>query len=157
MITIKEGDVDIGANPSAEGGDEGVEEDAKTVNNVVHSFRLTETAFDKKSYMTYIKGYMKSLKKKLEETNPERVPAFEKGAAALVKKILGNFKVCISIARILCIFFPSYLTIPSFRTTNSSLASRWIPRVWSVSWTTVKMVSPPTSPSSRMVSRNKSW
>lgn len=95
MITIKEGDVDIGANPSAEGGDEGVEENTQTVNNVVHSFRLTETAFDKKSYMTYIKGYMKTLKKKLEETNPERVPAFEKGAAALVKKILGNFKVYI--------------------------------------------------------------
>lgn len=97
MITIKEGDVDIGANPSAEGGDEGVEESAQTVNNVVYSFRLTETAFDKKSYMSYIKGYMKALKKKLEESNPERIPAFEKGAAALVKKILGNFKVYIHI------------------------------------------------------------
>lgn len=93
MITIKEGDVDIGANPSAEGGDEGVEEHVETVNNVVHSFRLNPTAFDKKSYMVYIKGYMKALKKKLEETNPERVGAFEKGAAALVKKILANFKV----------------------------------------------------------------
>lgn len=93
MITIKEGDVDIGANPSAEGGDEGVEEHSETVNNVVHSFRLNPTAFDKKSYMVYIKGYMKTLKKKLEETNPDRVAAFEKGAAALVKKILANFKV----------------------------------------------------------------
>ncbi|KAI7855024.1 translationally controlled tumor protein [Circinella umbellata] len=92
MITIKEGDVDIGANPSAEGGDEGVEEGAQTVNNVIHSFRLTETAFDKKSYMSYIKGYMKALKAKLQETNPERIPIFESKAAALVKKILGNFK-----------------------------------------------------------------
>ncbi|KAI9251891.1 translationally controlled tumor protein [Phascolomyces articulosus] len=92
MITIKEGDVDIGANPSAEGGDEGVDESAQTVNNVIHSFRLTETSFDKKSYMTYIKGYMKALKAKLQESNPERVPIFEKNAAALVKKILGNFK-----------------------------------------------------------------
>jgi hypothetical protein len=24
------------------------------VNNIVHSFRLTETSFDKKSYMTYL-------------------------------------------------------------------------------------------------------
>ena len=41
MITIKEGDVDIGANPSAEGGeDEALEDGAQTVNNVVYSFRL---------------------------------------------------------------------------------------------------------------------
>lgn len=26
------------------------------MNNIVHSFRLTETSFDKKSYMTYLKG-----------------------------------------------------------------------------------------------------
>ncbi|KAI8136981.1 translationally controlled tumor protein [Fennellomyces sp. T-0311] len=92
MITISEGEVDIGANPSAEGGDEGVESTSQTVNNVVHSFRLTETSFDKKSYMSYIKGYMKALKAKLQESNPERIPVFEAKAAALVKKILGNFK-----------------------------------------------------------------
>ncbi|KAI7876599.1 translationally-controlled tumor protein [Lichtheimia hyalospora FSU 10163] len=94
MITISgDVDVDIGANPSAEGGDEGgAEEGSKTVNNVVHSFRLSETAFDKKSYMTYIKGYMKALKAKLQESNPERVEAFEKEAPAFVKKILSNFK-----------------------------------------------------------------
>ncbi|KAG1128164.1 hypothetical protein G6F61_008069 [Rhizopus arrhizus] len=92
MITLEEGDIDIGANPSAEGGDEGVESSAQTVNNVVHSFRLVETQFDKKSYMTYIKGYMKALKKELQETKPERVEAFEKGAASLVKRILTNFK-----------------------------------------------------------------
>ncbi|KAG1047401.1 hypothetical protein G6F43_010150 [Rhizopus delemar] len=92
MITLEEGDIDIGANPSAEGGDEGVESTSQTVNNVVHSFRLVETQFDKKSYMTYIKGYMKALKKELQETKPERVEAFEKGAASLVKRILTNFK-----------------------------------------------------------------
>jgi hypothetical protein len=42
--------------------------------------------------MTYIKGYMKALKGKLNETNPERVPIFEKNATVLIKKILGNFK-----------------------------------------------------------------
>ncbi|EIE88917.1 hypothetical protein RO3G_13628 [Rhizopus delemar RA 99-880] len=92
MITLEEGNIDIGANPSAEGEDEGVESSAQTVNNVVHSFRLVETQFDKKSYMSYIKGYMKELKKKLQETKPERVEAFEKGAASLVKRILTNFK-----------------------------------------------------------------
>ncbi|KAG2193049.1 hypothetical protein INT46_011045 [Mucor plumbeus] len=93
MITISEGDVDIGANPSAEGGDEdGAESTSETVNNVVYSFRLNTTSFDKKSYMTYIKGYMKALKAKLAETAPERIPIFEKNATTLVKKILANFK-----------------------------------------------------------------
>lgn len=93
MITISEGDVDIGANPSAEGGDdEGADSTVETVNNVVYSFRLTPSSFDKKTYMSYIKGYMKALKAKLNETNPERVAIFEKNATTLVKKILGNFK-----------------------------------------------------------------
>ncbi|KAK4512415.1 uncharacterized protein ATC70_003115 [Mucor velutinosus] len=93
MITITEGDIDIGANPSAEGGDdEGADATVETVNNVVYSFRLTPSSFDKKTYMGYIKGYMKALKAKLNETNPERVAVFEKNATTLVKKILGNFK-----------------------------------------------------------------
>ncbi|KAL9555239.1 Translationally-controlled tumor protein [Mucor bainieri] len=93
MITISEGDIDIGANPSAEGGDdEGADSTVETVNNVVYSFRLTPSSFDKKTYMGYIKGYMKALKSKLNETNPERVAIFEKNATTLVKKILGNFK-----------------------------------------------------------------
>ncbi|KAI8580680.1 hypothetical protein K450DRAFT_236794 [Umbelopsis ramanniana AG] len=92
MITVTEGDVDIGANPSAEDGEEASESSSQTVNNVVYSFRLTETSFDKKSYMTYIKGYMKAIKGKLQESNPDRVPEFEKKAATLVKKIIANFK-----------------------------------------------------------------
>ncbi|KAG0171836.1 hypothetical protein DFQ28_008592 [Apophysomyces sp. BC1034] len=93
MITLSEGDVDIGANPSAEGGDEeGAESSSQTVNNVIHSFRLVETSFDKKSYMTYIKGYMKAVKAHLAKTNPDRVPVFEKQVSVFIKKILGNFK-----------------------------------------------------------------
>jgi hypothetical protein len=93
-ITVKEGaDVDIGANPSAEEGeDEALEDGMKTVNNVVYSFRLQETSFDKKSYMTYIKGYMKSVKAKLQESNPDRVGGFEKAATPFIKKVLENFK-----------------------------------------------------------------
>lgn len=92
-ITIKAGaDIDIGANPSAEGGDEELEEGMETVNNVVYSFRLQQTAFDKKSFLTYIKGYMKAVKAKLAETNPDQVEVFEKGATAYVKKVIGSFK-----------------------------------------------------------------
>ncbi|CAG8571103.1 4474_t:CDS:2 [Diversispora eburnea] len=70
-ITIKEGaDVDIGANPSAEEAQESLEEGTIQVNNVIHAFRLQETTFDKKSYMTYLKGYMKKLEAHLEK-NPD--------------------------------------------------------------------------------------
>lgn len=37
-------------------------------------------------------GYMKAVKAKLGETKPDRVEAFEKGAAAYAKKIVANFK-----------------------------------------------------------------
>ncbi|KIK68107.1 hypothetical protein GYMLUDRAFT_256893 [Collybiopsis luxurians FD-317 M1] len=93
MITIKPGaDVDIGANPSAEEAEETLEEGTVQINNVVHSFRLQSTTFDKKSFLTYLKGYMKAVKTHLGESNPERVEKFEKGAAAYAKKIVANFK-----------------------------------------------------------------
>jgi len=93
LITIKKGaDVDIGANPSAEEADEGMEEGSEQVNNVAYSFRLQSTSFDKKSFLTYLKGYMKTVKAKLQETNPDRVQAFEKGAGAFAKKVVANFK-----------------------------------------------------------------
>ena len=50
------------------------------------------TRTDFKSYLTYLKGYMKAVKTHLQETNPDRVAAFEKGAQELAKKIVGNFK-----------------------------------------------------------------
>ncbi|KAF8195845.1 Mss4-like protein [Mycena galopus ATCC 62051] len=92
MIAVKEGDVDIGANPSAEEQDEALEDGVTQVNNVVHSFRLQSTAFDKKSFLTYLKGYMKSVKGKLQDSGSERVEAFEKGASNYAKKIVANFK-----------------------------------------------------------------
>ena len=107
MITVKDGEVDIGGNPSAEEQEEALEDGASRVNNVTHSFRLQATTFDKKSYLTYLKvggiswsvpllmfmqGYMKAVKGHLLEKNPERVEAFEKGAAAFAKKIVVNFK-----------------------------------------------------------------
>lgn len=57
-ITIGSDNIDIGANPSAEGGDdEGADESSQTVLDVVHSFRLNETSFDKKSYLSHLKTY----------------------------------------------------------------------------------------------------
>ncbi|KAH6565095.1 hypothetical protein BASA61_009652 [Batrachochytrium salamandrivorans] len=93
LITIKPGaDIDIGANASAEEATEELEDGAVQVINVVYSFNLQSTSFDKKSYMTYIKGYMKAVKKHLEANSPERAAAFEKSVTPFVKKILENFK-----------------------------------------------------------------
>ncbi|TFY82707.1 hypothetical protein EWM64_g1307 [Hericium alpestre] len=92
MIVVKEGDVDIGANPSAEEQQEALEDGATQINNVVLSFRLQSTSFDKKSFLGYLKGYMKAVKTKLAETNPERVDAFEKSAQNFAKKLVANFK-----------------------------------------------------------------
>jgi len=94
MVQVKSGvDVDIGANPSAEEAEEGLDDsEVKTVNLIIDAFRLQETSFDKKSYMIYIKGYMKKLKEKLKETDPDRVTVFEGKAPVVVKKILENFK-----------------------------------------------------------------
>ena len=57
--------VSSGANPSAEEADDALEEGSSQVNNVVYSFRLQTTSFDKKSFLTYLKGYMKAVKSKL--------------------------------------------------------------------------------------------
>ncbi|CAL1700699.1 unnamed protein product [Somion occarium] len=93
MITVKAGaDIDIGANPSQEEQDEALEEGATQLNNVVYSFRLQSTQFDKKSYLTYLKSYMKAVEAKLKETKPERVDAFKAGAGAFAKKIVANYK-----------------------------------------------------------------
>lgn len=75
MITVKDGDVDIGgnppnplaypisknssllgANPSAEEQEDALADGAVQVNNVAHSFRLQQTTFDKKSYLAYLKA-----------------------------------------------------------------------------------------------------
>jgi hypothetical protein len=48
-------DILPGANASAEETEEALEDGAKTVNNVIHTFRLEPSAFDKKSYLTYLK------------------------------------------------------------------------------------------------------
>jgi len=40
--------METGGNPSAEEMEEALESGAQQVNNVVHSFRLSQTSFDKK-------------------------------------------------------------------------------------------------------------
>ncbi|WFD07105.1 hypothetical protein MVES1_002462 [Malassezia vespertilionis] len=92
VITVQDGEVDIGGNPSAEEQAEALENGAEQAIDLVHTFRLQPTSFDKKSYLTYLKGYMKTIKQELQENNPDRVPIFEKKAAEFAKKVVASFK-----------------------------------------------------------------
>jgi len=96
MIVKSEGNYDIGANasqdPDAEKEDDGFDSTQQTVCNVLDAQHLQQTAFDKKSYMTYIKGYMKKLVDQLKEDGKEaRVAGFQKAAQEFVKKVLAKF------------------------------------------------------------------
>ncbi|KAK5063699.1 hypothetical protein LTR16_010234, partial [Cryomyces antarcticus] len=84
----------IGANPSAEEADEGLEEGQTQVIDVVHSFRLNETQFDKKSYLSHLKTYMKKVKEAMKNngSSDDEVKEFEKSAAGYAKKIVAGFK-----------------------------------------------------------------
>lgn len=94
---IEEGaiSIDTGANASAEEAEEALDDTVSKVNNIVSSFRLQPTQFDKKSYLAYLKGYMKAVKAKLQEkgAGADKITAFEKGAQSYVKeKLLPIFK-----------------------------------------------------------------
>ena len=85
-------DVNIGANPSAEGGgeDEGVDDQAVKVVDIVDTFRLQEQPpFDKKQFVAYIKKYIKLLTPKLEGENQE---VFKKNIEGATKFLLGKLK-----------------------------------------------------------------
>lgn len=94
-ISVGGEDIDIGANPSAEeGGDEGADDAKQTVIDVVHSFRLNPTQFDKKGYLLHLKDYMKKVKAQMKESgaSDDAVKEFETGASAYAKKIVANIK-----------------------------------------------------------------
>ncbi|KAM0951132.1 putative translationally controlled tumor protein [Dioscorea sansibarensis] len=85
-------EVNIGANPSAEGAeeDEGVDDQAVKVVDIVDTFRLQEQpAFDKKQFVTYMKRFIKLLTPKLE---PEKQDEFKKHIEGATKYLLGKLK-----------------------------------------------------------------
>lgn len=91
LITVKEGDVDIGANPSAEGGDEDFgEESGEQIINIVRSFNLQSIpAYDKKAYLSELKKYFKRLSGVLEA---EEFNDFKSKATAYATKVAKNIK-----------------------------------------------------------------
>ncbi|KAI9737720.1 MAG: hypothetical protein M1818_005724 [Claussenomyces sp. TS43310] len=94
MITEGAVHVDTGANASAEEGEEALEDGAVQVNNIVNSFRLQSTQFDKKSYLSHLKTYMKKVKEAMQANGASEadVAAFQSGAQTFAKKIVANFK-----------------------------------------------------------------
>ena len=88
------GDIDIGRGGQFGGkdeDDEGVEDKAEKVNDIVDGFKYMETSFTKADYMTYIKSYLKKIKTHLEEKNPDRVAGFMAGAKEMIGWITKNF------------------------------------------------------------------
>ncbi|KAI1485331.1 Mss4-like protein [Biscogniauxia mediterranea] len=94
MIEIGAVNVDTGANASAEEAGEDLDDSAQKVNNIVHSFRLQPTSFDKASYLSYLKGYMKKVTEHLKAkgASADEVKDFQTKAQAFAKKIVSNFK-----------------------------------------------------------------
>ncbi|MQL41305.1 hypothetical protein EI012_25670 [Escherichia coli] len=85
-------DVDIGANPSAEGGEdeEGVDDQAVKVVDIADTFRLQEQpSFDKKQFLAYVKRYIKLLTPKLDQEKQELLKMHIEGAT---KFLLSKLK-----------------------------------------------------------------
>ncbi|KAJ8766750.1 hypothetical protein K2173_007817 [Erythroxylum novogranatense] len=83
-------DVDIGANPSAEGceEDEGVDDQAVKVVDIVDTFRLQEQpSFDKKQFVMYMKRFIKLLQPKLDG---EKQELFKKHIEGATKYLLSK-------------------------------------------------------------------
>ncbi|MFJ3091412.1 translationally-controlled tumor protein [Streptomyces sp. NPDC086838] len=84
--------VGIGSTGSGEGEDDG-EDGAGTIQviNLVDSLRLQRTAFDRKSYLTYLKGYLSQVESHLSENAPGEVEEFKKSAQEAAKAVLADF------------------------------------------------------------------
>ncbi|KAK2801334.1 hypothetical protein FQN51_005434 [Onygenales sp. PD_10] len=88
-----------GANPSAEDAAEDDDDDTpgEMVHDIEDQFQLNWLKDDSKPSKDHFKGHLKSYVKKvnnkLKETgaSEEKIKEFQSGAAAAVKKILGNY------------------------------------------------------------------
>jgi len=83
-----------GANASAEEADEGTEGTTQTGVDIVLNHRLTETGFGKKGdYAAYLKTYMKSIVKKLEEDGKgDQVDIFKANIQPYIAELLKSWK-----------------------------------------------------------------
>lgn len=97
LITKGDEDYGIAANADADAEEGATGESGSNVEQVidiVDKFSLQEQYMDKKSFMAYIKKYIKHICDHLEKSNPSRLDAFKSNGANLVKKIIGCFDDC---------------------------------------------------------------
>jgi hypothetical protein len=90
--TLTMDDVDIGANPSAEGGDEDgpADDGGRKVVDLIESFRLQEQpAYDKKQFMAYVKPW---LAKVVEKLPADQKDEFKTKAQPALKFLLSKIK-----------------------------------------------------------------
>jgi len=94
MIELGNVNVDTGANASAEEAAEDLDDSVQKVNNITHSFSYQSTSYDKASYLSYMKKYMKAVVQKMTEKgeSPEAIKTFQTQAQTKVKQILGKIK-----------------------------------------------------------------
>lgn len=77
FMTVGAENIDIGCGNAFGGNDEEeAGQEGEKVLDLIDTYHYQATSFGKKDYVTYIKGYMKKIKAKLEETNPDRVADF---------------------------------------------------------------------------------
>ncbi|XP_029315564.1 translationally-controlled tumor protein homolog [Cottoperca gobio] len=81
----------ISANASAEEAAEGADSASVSGVDIILNHKLQETVFAKKTYVAYIKSYVKAIKAQLEKTNPSRVEAFVLSSQTEVAKVVGKF------------------------------------------------------------------
>uniref|UniRef100_UPI00398F49BF translationally-controlled tumor protein homolog n=1 Tax=Pristiophorus japonicus TaxID=55135 RepID=UPI00398F49BF len=93
-VSRTEGSIDdclIGANASQETLVEQAVCSTVTGVDIILNHHLQEVPFSKATYRNYIKDYMKYLRSKIEERNPDAVKDFTVGAQAVIVEILTNF------------------------------------------------------------------
>ena len=66
--------------------------EGETVVDIQDKFGLNEVqGFSKAEFMAWARGYLAKVTARLNESDPERVPIFKRGATQLVKLIAGKF------------------------------------------------------------------
>ncbi|XP_067896288.1 translationally-controlled tumor protein homolog [Heterodontus francisci] len=94
MISRTEGAIDdslIGGNASQECVVEQAESSTVRGVDIILNHKLQEVCYKKSIYRSYIKDYMKVLKARIQEQNPEAVKTFTENAQAVITDILSNF------------------------------------------------------------------
>ncbi|KAI0140687.1 translationally controlled tumor protein-like protein [Pestalotiopsis sp. NC0098] len=97
MIQVGGETFDTGANASAEEADEGTEDGVQKVNNIIHSFQLTEMPMDKAGYKAHVKSFIKTTKANIEadknldaDAKAKEQELFKTKGQAFIMKVLKN-------------------------------------------------------------------